>query len=82
MTKEDRFHSKDLYLSSAVALFSGLDPSCELDGKGKVIFVFPEDSGVRKSVMAFHDGSVAPISEYVEKVRALRSAMFAARGGR
>lgn len=80
MSKEDRFHTKDLNLASAVALLSGLDPACEVDERGKVAFIFPDDSCIRQSVLAYHDGAASPLCEYVDKLRSLRSAMFAAKG--
>jgi len=80
MEKEGRFQTRDLYLGAAVSLITGLNSNCELDDKGKVFFVFPEDESVWKAVMSYHAGAVCVVSEYVERVKALRSAMFAARG--
>lgn len=80
MAREDRFQTKDLNLAAAAALITGLNPTCEPDGRGRVFFVFPEDPSVRKSVLSFYDGASCVISEYVEVVRRLRSAMYTARG--
>ena len=81
MEKEGPLRSRDLNIAAAVSLITGLTPGYEVDARGKVIFVFPDDEAVWKAVMSYHAGATCTISEYVERVKSLKAVMFATRGG-
>ena len=77
----EKFRTRDLSLASAVTLISGIEPVMEADPSGKVQFIFPADDGIRKAVISYHDGAVAPICDFVETFKRTKAAMFNSRGG-
>jgi len=79
MGSEERFHTKDLNLATAVSVLSGSDPTLETDRFGKVVFCFDSAADVHKTICSYHDGAVAPLVDFVERFKGLKAAMYGRR---
>ena len=76
------FRTRDLSTAAALSLISGTDPTLEADRRGKVIFLFPGSEEINRLVVAYNDGSmVAPVVDFVERLKSLRSTMYNVREG-
>jgi hypothetical protein len=73
------FRTKDLNLATAISVLSGADPGMEADRLGKVVFCFNGETDVHKTLIAYHDGAVAPLVDFVERFKTLKASMYSRR---
>lgn len=73
-TRDLRFD--DSNVAAAVAFFSNVDPRFELDESGRIVFVFPATHEVVSALSDFQSGIPAPLLDFVNTLRRLRSEMY------
>jgi hypothetical protein len=78
----DKFRTRDLSLASGLAVLAGIDPSLETDKNGKIVFTFPSEEWVGKTIASYHGGAVGALVDFAEKYRQLKGQMFSQREGR